>query len=965
MSRGAVAAISVSAVFFLTVFLYLNRELRFQSPFPKSYAFTSVSEVVTCGNGNTCVIDQGKKTVAVLDREKRLVRKLTGGGENRDFFYASRVCGDDAGGIYIADVVSGEQGNRIRKERVIKITGNRREILYEFDYAGREDPPLQYGEILDLQAHGDSVYFVKAEECRINIYRISAGKEDGGIEKVSEVPCSFYVSDAAYDAVYGRLFITTRLGEIWCFSGEEEQWERVMEASEGRIPWKITAGNGEVYYTDLSARGIFHFSFSGTEKVDCVYQSGNVLYALCLSEDGRTVTATDYEDFIYVDISDRMAEECGTAAIGNRLRVCLFWVLSAAGACAAAALLIAVLVRLVRKTADKNAFGRMALVVLSSVAVAVIASYSSISSMMENYDRQLTDNMNVFAGNLLQQIDAEEIKRLDKLSDYHSDAYMELKDRLDGMIRTGYENEVYYYYILCNTDGRDINCLMDYEDTTCCGQPLYEYGDNEYTRVLTTGETYTTSELSSYGSWMFTLLPVRDDDGEVIAELEVGLSLDRVAREKRELVLENTLTVICSCGVMIMLILECMFAMSFFEKRKKTSREQWDITQQMPVRILVFLTYVTDSMQDAFIAILCSRLYADTLPVPRGVAIALPISLQLLMAAVFSMYGGRIAEKFGIRSAMRLGLLIQMAGFLACMFSPGYAGILVGKLFVGMGMGIVYVTANTMVSMAGSPDLVETGFADVSAGVLSGVTIGAGLGSILLSFADYHLVYLVGAVLLGSGLMLTLQAKNVKLGEGREQGENRFGIVKFLLKRRVVAFFVLILVPFMISLSYREYFFPLYADQFGIGEVVIGRVYLGCGMLVIYIGPMLSRYLLRKLGARKSVVLASLCMASTMALFVLAPGLPSVLAGMVILSVVISFAYTCQYTYFEGLEECAAAGMGNAMGIYAMFESVGQALGSVVYGSALTLGNRGGIFVLFALMSLLVCLFLVSGRRSA
>ena len=247
--------------------------------------------------------------------------------------------------------------------------------------------------------------------------------------------------------------------------------------------------------------------------------------------------------------------------------------------------------------------------------------------------------------------------------------------------------------------------------------------------------------------------------------------------------------------------------------------------------------------------------------------------------------------------------------------------------------------------------------------MLSGVTIGAGLGSIILTFADYRIVYLAGALFLGLGLLLTIQAQNVKFGNGRKETQGRMRIVQFLFQKRIVSFFALILVPFMMSLSYREYFFPLYVEQFGVDEVTIGRIYLGCGMLVIYIGPLLSKHLLRTLGAKRSVVLASLCMAFNMALFALFPNPVSVFAGMIILAVVISFAYTCQYTYFEGLDECSEAGMGNAMGIYAMFENTGQTLGPVVYGAALTLGNRNGILVLFLLMFLLVCLFLGADRK--
>lgn len=955
--------VCVLIMLLLGAFLYWNREVVSQSPFLREYVFESVSGASQGSDGNTYVIDQGKKTVIVLNSEGKLIRKLSGGSEKADFFYAAHVCGGDLGSIYIADVISGEQGNRIQKERIIKITGHQREILYEFDYALSESPPLQYGGILELQEYGGSVYFLKREDERFDVYRIDEAAEVRQAKKLAEIPCAFYVSDAAYDVAKQTLIVTTRLGEIYYASMHDGSWLEVPCAAKDQIPWDITSVGGEVYYTDLQAGSIMHFSLSAPDQTGTVYQSDRVLYAIRLSEDGTTILATDNEQFISLDTAGNILAVWEKATIGNHFRVVLFWILLIAAVMAAAVMGIAVIVKLIRSIPDKSGFGRMALVVISSVIVAAIASYSSISSMMSNQDKLIMDSLQIFAESLSQQVDGEGLKKLGRLSDYHSADYMEIKDRLDRMILTSYEHEAYYYYAIYATDGRTINCLMDYEDTTVCGQPIYEYGDNKYTQVMMTGENYTVSEISSYGSWMFTLLPVRDDSGSIIALLEVGSSLDKAVREKRELVMENIITVICSCGIMIMLVLECMFVFSFFEKRKGISKEKWDITQQMPIRLMVFLVYMTDSMQDAFIAILCSRLYTDLFPVSRELAIALPISLQLMMAAIFSSCGGRLAEKFGIRRIMQLGLVSQMAGFIICLIVPGYMGILTGKLFIGMGMGIVYVTSNTMASMGGGAEYVESAFADVSAGVLSGVTIGAGLGSIILAFADYRIVYLAGAVFLGLGLLFTIQARNVKFGSSKKETGSRMHIVKFLFQRRIVTFFALILVPFMMSLSYREYFFPLYVEQFGVDEVTIGRIYLGCGMLVIYIGPLLSKHLLRTLGAKKSVVLASLCMALNMALFALFPNPVSVFAGMVILSVVISFAYTCQYTYFEGLEECSGAGMGNAMGIYAMFENVGQTLGPIIYGAALTLGNRNGILILFILMFLLVCLFLRADRR--
>ena len=147
-------------------------------------------------------------------------------------------------------------------------------------------------------------------------------------------------------------------------------------------------------------------------------------------------------------------------------------------------------------------------------------------------------------------------------------------------------------------------------------------------------------------------------------------------------------------------------------------------------------------------------------------------------------------------------------------------------------------------------------------------------------------------------------------------------------------------------------------------EVRIGQVYLLCGLLVIYLGPKISQWMLRRLGMLNSVILASLGMAANMLLFVAWPNMGSVLAGVVILSVIISFAYPCQYTYFENLPDTAMVGEGKAMGVYSVFESVGQTAGPMIYGALMLLGQRQGILVFSGTMLALAGLFILIMWRS-
>jgi hypothetical protein len=79
----------------------------------------------------------------------------------------------------------------------------------------------------------------------------------------------------------------------------------------------------------------------------------------------------------------------------------------------------------------------------------------------------------------------------------------------------------------------------------------------------------------------------------------------------------------------------------------------------------------------------------------------------------------------------------------------------------------------------------------------------------------------------------------------------------------------------------------------------------------------------------------------------------------------VSFAFTCQYSYFEYIPECTSYGEGNAMSIYSVFESTGQTVGPVAYGALLGLGYRKGLFIAgIALLALLIP-FTLLGRKTA
>lgn len=934
-----------------------------------TYLIESTSEITFGENGQTLVIDNGKKTLLVLDGEGQLVSRYDGGSDDAPFYYACYAVQTSDGSIYVADIKYGDRGNLLDWERIVRLNGKESEVLYNVDYTlwAVENTPLQYGRILELQAYEGRVYFLLDTGSQIELKEIGA---DGTVRDLGSVPAEGVKNDAAYDAKTGRIVVISRNSEMTVFDLADGA-QRPVEIGEGLMPYDVAARSGEVYYTEMLERSVIHFGIDdpADQNVFCTLEE--FPFKLDVSPDGRNVLATDQVAFYRMTGDGQYAcassEYVDSARVSYLARILLAWVALVIGGLSLAYLLLRLIVDILGVAMRNENALRVVLIIAAVLAVSFVLAYSLLRQLLDVNTDSSEGRVGLFSELMYSEIDKEALLTLDSPADHGSEEFQALKAPLDEHTWRSYETGDNFYYILYRAIDGNVVMVMDFEDTMPCARPMYidDPEDNIYSQVLHEGEPIQVTEVSSYGAWSFLLTAIYGDDGSIIGELEVGQSLDQIQRRQKEMTREMIINAVVCTIVIAMLLLELTFLITFL--KTKRSGEVLDKTDHIPVRTLMFLSYLADSMQDAFIAILCTQLYQGGLPVSDSVAVALPMSAQLLMMAVFSLFAGRFAERYGSRVSLTGGMLVQLSGLLCCLILGSYSGLLIGKMLIGAGMGIVYVSCNTVAASGGTSEKSASAFAAVSAGTLSGLTIGAGLSAVLLSMGGWRLIYLIGAVIIGLGALLAASSTNISLtkqaSEEAEQKTVSFG--KFFFNPRVFGFFLLILLPFMISLSYREYFFPLFASENGIGEVRIGQIYLLCGMIVIYIGPWLSGMLLKKLGALWSIVLASGLMAADMLLFILFPNLVSVIAGVVILSVVISFAYTCQYSYFELTPESAAYGEGRAMGVYSVFESLGQTIGPIAYGVLLTFGYRTGILVFCLVMFAMLLAFVAMTYRSA
>ena len=828
----------------------------------REYPFMTVSRANFSQNTELLVIDQGKAAIEIVEnRDDRNVLRRTMYGESLEGFYnAQTVAGAPDTGLYISDIGydSTEAGEMVVHERVVELqNGSDWRIVADFSALMRDGTLSTGGSIYDLQVYDNAVWYLRHENDALNLYRFVPGGAPG---LMRSVPCSESLSGASIDLSTGLIATAAHRGVVALLPEGAEDWIDVPKDGEHLMCFDVAARAGELYFSDLYSGRVCRVTEMDSDKpgIETVFEGEGPLYALSLSDDARTILVSD--GMAFYRITDGEANYISEAEVSWFEISVLLWICLAA---AAALLLYELrgLPRWVAKQLRKESGLRIFLVLAATLIVSAFVIFSLMTELFTREDDIQISHIELFTDLMISKIDTDALSEIHWEDDYGSADYEAIRNVLDSMILTSYHNNQYYYYILYGLSENAIRYLVNYEDSVICGEPVSEYGTDYYSDVFDKGERFTIRTQDSYGNWINTVAPVYGEDGTVAAALEVGMDLGYQTAQRQESALNIILSVICSTVVVVMLLMELLFLLSFSDRKKAlvSAGRDLDGPQLIPLRTLIFCSFLTDSMQDPFIAIVCSQLYQDFLPIPHGVAIALPMSGQLLMMAVFSAIGGGFTGRYGARKTLSAGFLLQLCGFFFCFLTGTYIGLLVGKLMIGAGMGIVYVNCNTVAATGHSEEAVGSAFADVAAGTISGLTIGTGLASVFLSLGHWRNIYLVGCVVLVAALVLSLSSGDVRPPVAAEEVRKKGSLLRFLMNRRVIGFFLLMLVPFTVALSYREYFFPLFSQEQGLTEVRIGQIYLMCGLMVLYTGPQLSAWMLRRFGAAMSVLIGPVC----------------------------------------------------------------------------------------------------------
>lgn len=922
----------------------LARSLDFlkESPLTFTRVWQTPSAVAVAPDGGMAVVENSKMLVSITDGEGRLRARIRGGSLDLDAFYYAEHVATDGQSVVIAEVRHAESSTFVQSERIIRydMEGTRQAVLYTAEYA-QGDQPRQLGRIRSLRMVDGQVLFtwVQGTAVGVSVCENNATRELFHLRLTGDD-----VLRAAYEPVTGTLCFTTKKGLLGTArAGGTVTW---LPYGDGvRVPWGVDmAADGTVLASDLIGGQVDRISGG---EVQTLWQGG-LTYDVAAVDGGAAFT--DGEAVIRLGADGQVLQSSSQVALSPlfALRLVLTWL--AAIYLSLALLWLGVwLLKLLRRQQFSEAKRRM-LIASASVLVTVVVVMGFLLSFVQRQMQaqtlgtlsQLAESISDTSGTVF----GDRLARIRALSDYRGEDYMAVRGYMDAFCDASYRSGSNLYYILYRFEGDMLYGVMDYENTTGVRYPYCPLAGTVYGDVATTRKTLRVEgEANIYGMWSYAVAPLYDSKGDMVGLLEIGANQygEVVARQA---LIRGVLTGVLVALMMAMLAFNELTAFGDHLARRRVLRLSGGRRIALGfIRPLIFLVFMADNMDAAYIPQLSAGLGAASAAfLPHALASALPMSLQLLTIGLSAMVAGRVLDRSHPRAVLLGGFALQCAGALtaiAAIVSGQYWLLLLAKAVGGVGTGASVVTCNAMPARTEEPIEQQSLIAGLNVGVITGVVLGSSAGGYLAQYLGYPAAYIasVVCVLTAAGLALhSLKGSETLTATAEDKAGTRGDTLRFLKNPRVFGFLLFVMLPYMLMMYFKDYLFPLFASGLGKTESVIGSVMLLGGALAIFLGDVVPGVLIKRLGVWNAVRLASLACMYALLLFALNPRFETAVITICLLGVAASFGYAAQGVHYNDLIREGSIGDGKAIGIYSLFDNLGQTSGPLLLGALLFLG---------------------------
>ena len=185
-------------------------------------------------------------------------------------------------------------------------------------------------------------------------------------------------------------------------------------------------------------------------------------------------------------------------------------------------------------------------------------------------------------------------------------------------------------------------------------------------------------------------------------------------------------------------------------------------------------------------------------------------------------------------------------------------------------------------------------------------------------------------------------------------------ITKFLSNRIVLSLIFFSGLPAAIAVvGFMNYFIPVHLSRIGVSQSTIGQVQMIYGICLIYIGPLISKYVDASRDKKRYVFLGLVLGSCSFLIFVVLDGVASAAVAVFILGLSSSFVLASQIVYALKLKVTQELGEGKAIGLFRSTSRIGQMLGPVIFATLFAATNVDQGITYFGLFYLLTAFIFI------
>jgi predicted MFS family arabinose efflux permease len=972
----AVRIVCAALVLGLSVFLFINRDMFTLTPWVESGGIEWA--MTASGNGGRiAVVGNSQRSVLVLSPERELLYQLNAKpGNPESFSTAMYVEIDERNNLYVHDTRFGGAFED-NVERILKYSpeGEFVEEIYAYQYIN-EDFIITKGKISGMTYFDGAIYLVRLEHDGFYLDRVPTANPAAAAELAFfEYPGAF--RDLAYCTINAdkkRLALTTQAGSVkqYDFSGMLlGEWDAPGES----LPWMaVSDGDDNILYTDvISGAIVFIDTASGERSVLFTAQErseGSPYYCINYTRDIFFATSEDQVLVVDKNGAPVIIDAYAYSQPSLYLRTGLF-AGGIAGVIAALILLVSFINFLSRRQFSET-FKRIVLVGLCITFGTGLSSILIINEMNERYYESTYNDLENISRLLSTVIDTKVLTSINSPAQYNSEEFRRLSGALKSLFsQLQFKGKRVYQYIWMERNGV-VYSMYDSESALGTFFPYEEFEGSTQQEVYTSREYVYTSDITSTGRWLFANGPVFGEDGKVAAVIETGYDMRSVEEQTRTMIIQTLLAVIAASVVFLLTMIEFILIHNAYKRNVL----EWSEDKTLPfrpelLRLFIFLQFAAANLATALLPMYAAGLYQPLFNLPREFIITLPFTSNVIFVVLAMLIVPNVLKLTGLKRISIISAFFFATGCALCFAATNILFLSAGYALIGFAGGALVLVYNTIIGAQKDVKDMNSGFAHFNASYLAGINAGVVFGSIIAQFFPYRIVFLFAAVLALVLFIVFLCSVNSKYLRHMYdiikeepvpidyqidrylEGERakKYAMLKFTFSPLALGALFLLLLPYVVSMSFTEYFVPIYGIENGLRESNIGQLMLLSGLFAILFSTTLCEYFSRKFSLKATIAMSLLLNAGGIYLFSLNISMGMLIAAVTVLAVANIFVLTTVQTYYATLYQDAHVSSMKALSLYSMVENISMAIGPVVFSYILSNNIAEGMKI-FAYASL-------------